>query len=593
MKKNRFFVILSALLLLAGCKDFTKEDKSSNTDNTVDSEKAYIYLSTIDFARTVNPVFTPESIENYAVTLSAKKSSETDITTIASYEKFSELPTSATPIAIDLGTYVFTLTATDGQNNILTDTTSEIEIVGGSNPLTFNLKWVEPESFSGVGSFTLTLNIADDVDVSDLVSAEGELYEWDVLNATEASLSNTETLTITTDSVTQKKSVTYTKDNVNAGVYHVKITLYADSEKTVPLVSPYPEIVIITDGQNSNASRIITSLNPVYSINCVVDGGTLSGGNSLPSKYTAYSEITLPDNLQKDNYEFKGWYTNPSFAGNAVDGIPKGSSGNKTFYAMFVPNGGFVYVRGATIDFAVGSGETASRIFNGTSITVANLLVCDHEVTQDEYMAVMGTNPTSSGNKSNPSEGEVQGNRPVDSVSWYAAIAYCNVKSESEGRAVCYSIDGITSWTNTVSIPTSDNSTWNSVTYNQNANGYRLLTEAEWEYVARGGNGLTGEQYIYSGSNSLGEYAWYEGNASSKTHEVKKKLPNGLKVYDMTGNLREWCWDLYDSKRVTRGGCIGDTDGADSLKNKGTTAYFYAPTVNGSGNGFRICCTAP
>ena len=955
MKKNRFFVILSAVLLLAGCKDFTREDKSPAVDNTADSKKAYIYLSTVDFARTLKPDFTTESIANYAVTLSAKKSGETDGTTVASYEKFSELPTSAAPIAIDLGTYIFTLTATDGKNNTLTDTTSAIEIVAGNNPLTFNLKWIEPESFSGAGSFSLTLNIADNVDVTNLISAKGEIYEWDVENAEETSLCDSSNLTITTDSVTQKKSVTYTNDDVEAGIYHVKITLYADNEKTVPLASPYSEIAIITDGQNSNATRTIKALNPVYSINCVADGGTLSDGKNLPSKYTAYTEIMLPNNLEKDNYEFKGWYTNPSFDDNAVDGIPKGSSGNKTFYAMFVPAGGFVYVRGATydgtetldpessvfilnreipiqdlfvcdhevtqgeyesyctygdtsadtlhptanygidpnypaygvswydaivycnlrsrdeqlneaysingetdptkwgiqstvtddgtkyyanslgtvvcdftangyrlpteaeweylarggnnwdifkysggstlswvgwfgqddesdpangegtvhevgnknsnsqliydmsgnviewcwdglkstletttpitgpvtstrriarggsfnspantcnvsvrddyapdyrymqngfrvvrtanpkdaylpqftvsfdtngianipsqtiqkggyaaapgtnpskddytfkgwytvanpsdtdvpfdftttkitqnitlyaaweivipngfvyvsgatIDFAVGSGDTASRIFTGTPVTVGDLLVCDHEVTQDEYVAVMGTNPTSSGNKSNPADGEVQGNRPVDSVSWYAAIAYCNIKSESEGRAVCYSISGITSWTTAVTIPTDNNATWNSATYNQDANGYRLLTEAEWEYVARGGKGLTGEQFSYSGSNSLDNYAWYAGNASSKTHEVKKKLPNGLNVYDMTGNVREWCWDLSDSKRVTRGGCTGDSEGADSLKNKGSTTYFYAPTVEGSANGFRICRTAP
>lgn len=143
------------------------------------------------------------------------------------------------------------------------------------------------------------------------------------------------------------------------------------------------------------------------------------------------------------------------------------------------------------------------------------------EVTQELYEWVTGENP---------SEFTLSGDYPVEEVSWYDAVEFANALSELEGLEPCYEIIKADEGDPTVEWPSG-----------LDCEGYRLPTEAEWEYAARGG-----EPYIYAGSSNLDEVAWYEDNAGQQSHPVGQKKSNGYGLYDMSGNLEEWCWDGYD-----------------------------------------------
>lgn len=179
-----------------------------------------------------------------------------------------------------------------------------------------------------------------------------------------------------------------------------------------------------------------------------------------------------------------------------------------------------------------------------TEVHVSSFWISRFPVTQAEWEKVTAANPS---RFKDPA-------RPVECVTWIDAVEYCNRRSLHEGLAPCYHII---------------NGLWQC---NFTANGYRLPTEAEWEYAARGGQSSRG--YIFPGSDNAGQVAWHAGNAGNQTHPVGQKLPNELGLFDLAGNVWELCWDWYhpnvlpethnptgpakpdpDRRRVVKGGC--------------------------------------
>ena len=196
-----------------------------------------------------------------------------------------------------------------------------------------------------------------------------------------------------------------------------------------------------------------------------------------------------------------------------------------------------------------------------------------YEVTQGEYETYCsygGSSPSSTNG-----DGD---NYPVYYVSWYDALVYCNKRSIAEGLTPCYSINGETDPTKWGDVPTTSDSTWNAVECNWASNGYRLPTEAEWEYAARAGD-TTVNAVTYSGTNDsskLDEYAnitIFNNSNSGFVSKVGTKLPNAFGLYDMSGCLSELCWNwITESYNVeTEGGLdpTGAVSGSGRVKRGG------------------------
>ena len=247
----------------------------------------------------------------------------------------------------------------------------------------------------------------------------------------------------------------------------------------------------------------------------------------------------------------------------------------------------FVLVKGGTFI------NTKSNLY-GKGATISDFYIGKYEVTQKEWIEVMGSNPSKF-------KGD---NLPVEMVNWYDCVEYCNKRSIKEDLIPYYNIDKNKIDPNNNND--NDDIKW-TVTINANANGYRLPTEAEWEYAACGGQ--MSKSYTYSGSNDVDKVAWYWRNSGDailsgswfwstieknncKTKPIGGKESNELGLYDMSGNVREWCGDWYEDfeinigyVRVQRGGGWLGADFCCESSFRGN----YEANSKGSDQGFRIC----
>lgn len=289
-----------------------------------------------------------------------------------------------------------------------------------------------------------------------------------------------------------------------------------------------------------------------------------------------------------------------------------------------------VFVKGGTVTGKSNTNNSSGVFISGRTVTLSDFYMSNCEVTQDEYSAVMTGQKVKVGEteytlNENPSYcteanksilgvnfGTEQGKRPVECVTWYDAVYYCNARSKKEDLTPAYEIT-------VTKVGSNGNINVATVTLVDGADGYRLPTEAEWDYTFSGADTASGTKYDALQNTGLDAVGWYcynnitgttgssnvTDNASGiRTHQVGQKAPNALGIYDMSGNVCEWCYDCNGTiEQKSETDPIGSSSGSDRIFRGGSwydsAAYapvcirrFNFPNLRASYLGFRVVRSA-
>ena len=315
---------------------------------------------------------------------------------------------------------------------------------------------------------------------------------------------------------------------VGSRVYaKAQIYKYEDSEKSVKNIYYRGESSKITVREGKNVISI--KLGPA-TLTVTFDS---NGGSEVPSQLVLTgSATTEPEKpvkpadkkkYSKDNFAFAGWFTDAELTKEYNFELPV--KDDLTLYAKWLPD--FVFVEGATVN---------DYLVTGRNIKISDLFVSDHEVTQAEYLAVTNENPSN-----NKKTDEKANEYPVENVTWLEAIKYCNKLSESQGLDPCYKING------------------SEVTCTLSANGYRLPTEAEWEYISTKSNRT---------NIDFDSMALYSSNSQNQTWEVDNRRADELGLCNVLGNVAEWCFDIYSDTVAKSTGPTGPMAVAGTSANR-------------------------
>jgi len=317
---------------------------------------------------------------------------------------------------------------------------------------------------------------------------------------------------------------------------------YAEALKTYTLtVNPKPVTITglsAADKQYDGNTTATVTGTAVISGLVVGDTVTVGKGIATFNNATAGNGKTVT---------FSGWSLTGADAGNyRLSAQPANVTANIEFDSMvLIPAGTFTMGRSENDEGEIGASELPQH-----SVTLTrSFYMGKYKVTQALYQLVMGTNP-SHFKSAVPGESGTPGRLPVEMVRWYDALVFCNKLSVMEGLSPAYSISGSTDPAAWGTVPTSSDATWNAVVIVADSNGYRLPTEAQWEYACRAGT-IT----AYNTGNTISDNTgWYTVNSAYMTHQVGLKPANAWGLYDMHGNVYEWCWDWcedYSSEAQT------------------------------------------